>query len=290
MRKLATFAIYTLCILLIGRNLTFLPRINALINTYSTSESLREKVLALTKKEKGSFSVYFEDLRNKSEVKPFGINEQQLHTAASVNKVPIIAVLYNEASRGEINLDDKVVLQEDDIEDYGTGSLRYSEPGGVYSLKTLAKLALQQSDNTAAKVLAQKVGTNTIQKTIAGWGLTQTHIENNKTTPFDMGLLFKKIYRGEVTSPALTKELLGFMTNTDFEDRLPKDLPKDTIVYHKTGDSIGGVHDVGIIRRGEQVFFVGVLTSDIGDKEQETKNIIGSIAHEVLSFLENRSY
>jgi len=282
--------LYSFCILLIGRNLTFLPRIQTLQNISSNSDSLKEKIQEITKKEKGSFSIYFEDLTKKSEVKPFGINEQQLHTAASVNKVPIIAVLYNEAGKGKINLDDKVVLQENDIQDYGTGSLRYSEPGDVYSLKTLARLALQQSDNTAAKVLAQKIGQGTIQKTIAGWGLTQTHMENNKTSTLDMGLLLKKIYRGEVTSPALTKELLGFMTNTDFEDRLPNSLPKDTVVYHKTGDSVGGVHDVGIIKRGDHLFYVGVLTSDIGDKEQETKELIGLIAKEILSFLENRSY
>jgi len=71
------------------------------------------------------------------------------------------------------------------------------------------------------------------------------------------------------------------MTNTLFEDRLPKGLPKDVKIYHKTGDGEGSVHDVGIIEAGDKVYFLGVMTSDIGDAEEETKETIAQISEKV---------
>ena len=209
-------------------------------------------------------------------------------TAASINKVPIVATLYYLNNKGGIDLDEQITLQENDIQDYGTGSLRYQKPGQVYTLRTLARLALQQSDNTAAHILGKKIGTDVIQNTINNWGLTQTNMEENKTSPKDMGLLYQKIRNQEVASEALTKELLGFMKDTEIEDRLPRLLPETAVVYHKTGDAVGNMHDVGIITYKDTVFFLGVLTADIGEDEEKAKTTIAKIAKDSILFYENR--
>ena len=65
----------------------------------------------------------------------------------------------------------------------------------VYSLRNLAKLALKQSDNTAAHVLSLKIGEENVQKLVDSWGLKQTDMVNNKTTVYDMSVLFEKIYK-----------------------------------------------------------------------------------------------
>lgn len=286
MRKIFTVIIFTFVVLLIGRNLTFLPKLTFFSNPKTETLNLKKQIKELIAKEKGSYDVYFFDLNNDKIF--FGINEHEVHTAASVNKLHIVSVLYYLAGEGKVDLDEKITIQENDIQDYGTGGLRYEEPGGVYSFKTLAKLSLQKSDNTAAHVLATKIGMEKIQKTVEGLGLTQTDMVNNKTSLFDMYILLKKIYKGEITSPSLTKELLDFLKDTDIEDRLPILLPKDTIVYHKTGDTVGSIHDVGIVKQDDIEFFVGVMTSDIGDQEEKTKDIIAKIAKKIFEFEVNR--
>lgn len=286
MKKFIVFIIYTIIVLLIGRSLTFLPKIGFISNTKKDTEAVKKDIKQMLDKIPGSYGVYYASLTTDIS---FGINEKQVFTAGSVNKAPIIATLYNFAKNGKIDLDENITLRKKDIQDYGTGSLRYAEPGRVYSLKTLAKIALQQSDNTAAYLIAIRIGEDTIQKTINDWGLTQTDMANNKTSPYDMYLLFAKIYKNEITTPALTKELLGFFTNTDFEDRIPLSLPKDIAVYHKTGDTVGGIHDIGIIEMKEKAFYLGIMTADIGNKEDETKQYIGIIAKKVFGFdLENQ--
>ena|SRR3989344_1303273 len=285
-RKIFTIITFTILMLLIGRNSTFLPRFSFFLNTKNESAALKKQIQEVVRQQTGSYSVYFSNVDDGR--LSFGINENFIHTAASVNKVPIVVTLYYLASQNKINLDEKITVQENDIQDYGTGSLRYEEPGRSYSLKTLAKLTLEQSDNTAAHILAQKIGTDNIHEVIENFGLTQTSMENNKTTLTDMHILFKKIYSGEIANKALTNELLDFLKDTDIEDRIPKLLPEDTVVYHKTGDAVGIIHDVGIVEQSNSAFFVGIMTSDIGNREEETKNAIAKIAKIIFDFNMNK--
>lgn len=235
------------------------------------NESLLSEIKTMTEKVGGSWAIYVYDLKTNQ---GFGINESAIFTAASVNKVHILAVLYFLADKGEVDLDQQITLQASDIQDYGTGSIRYDPPGTTYSLKTLARLMMEKSDNTAAFLLGRQViGFAKIQNLINSWGLTQTDMENNKTSLLDMAKIFTKIYRGEVTTKPLTTEMLGFMDNSDFEDRIPALLPKDIKVYHKTGNEIGNVHDVGIVTLEKSPYLIGVFTADVTDEAQTSQTI-----------------
>lgn len=275
-RKLIGFIVLALFLLILGRNLSFLPQLHFQKNNTS---ALEKKVKDYVANKPGNYGIYFENLNDGSN---FSINSHEIFQAASVNKVPIIAVLYYLDNKGQISLDDKVTIQKSDIQDYGTGSIRYQKPGGSYTLRNLARLSLQQSDNTAAHVIAVKIGKDKIQKIIDSWGMLQTDMANDKTTPYDMSIIFKKIYNGEITNSSKKEELLEFLTKSDFEDRLPLGLPSHATIYHKTGDGEGVVNDVGIIRFEQKLYYLGILTSDIGESENLTKKAIGAVSKMVF--------
>ena len=67
------------------------------------------------------------------------------------------------------------------------------------------------------------------------------------------------------------------MDESDFEERIPKLLPKDVKVYHKTGDEIGFIHDVGIVDLPDKPYYIGVLTSDVKD-EAAVKEAIAQVS------------
>lgn len=245
-------------------------------------ESLRTKIQETVNNRWRNYSVYVKDFNSDFVM---GINETVIFTAASVNKVPIITALYYYAGKGEIDLDKQVTIQAADIQDFGTGSIRYDPPGSTYSIKTLAKLAVEQSDNTAAYVLGNyTVGLEKVQALMNQWGLTQTDMENNKTSNRDIAVLFEKMYKGGITNAASTQEMLAFFKDTDFEDRLPALLPKNTSVYHKIGNEIAIMHDAGIVTDGKTTYYIGVLTSDITD-EEETAKIIAEISKITYEYL-----
>ena len=195
------------------------------------------------------------------------INDTQIYDAASVNKIPILAALYALAGKREIDLDTTITIQANDIQDYGTGVIRYQPPGTTYSIKTLARLMMQKSDNTAAYVLSNHViGLKNIQTLVNGWGLTQTDMNKNTTSNKDMAILVRKLYRAEITDTAHTAEMLSFMKDSDFEARIPRQLPEGVTVYHKIGNQVGVIHDVGIVSDGNTRYYVGFLTSNLTDE------------------------
>src|SRR3989344_4096411 len=282
-RRIATLLIFGVFLIFLGRHMTFLPTINL------SGKDSNEKIVAVlgdsTKDKTGFYSIYYKDLKTGG---AFGIDEKQIQTATSVNKIPIIASLYYLANEApNLSLDEKVTITDTDVQDYGTGSIRYQKMPQVYSLRNLAKLALKDSDNTAAHVLSVRIGQDVIQRLVDDWGLAQTDMVNNQTTAYDMGKLFEMIYKGKITNEANTNELLEFMTDTDFEDRLSKNLPENVKVYHKTGDGEGSIHDVGIIDTGNNVYFLGVMTSDVGEAEQETKDTIAEISEKIYKLVIN---
>lgn len=246
-----------------------------------TEQELLTIIKKRMEKEKGFYSVYIFNIGNNEGL---GINETTILTAASVNKVPILATLYFLAQKGTIDLDTRITLQAGDIQDFGTGVLRYETPGAVYSLKSIAQLLIQKSDNTAGFILGDEIiGLDTIQETMEGWGLQQTDMVQNKTSNKDMALLLTKIYKGQVTNSAYTQEMLGFMKDTDFENRLPRHIPKTVPVYHKIGNEVGIVHDVGIVALPKNPYYIGVMTNDIIDVEH-TEDVIADISKLVFDF------
>ena len=245
-------------------------------------EELVGKIREIINNKSGSYSILVSDFTTNDS---FGINENTVFTGASVNKIEVLAALYFLTDQGEINLDKAITIQQEDIQDYGTGSIRYENPGTVYSIKTLARLMMEKSDNTAAYLIGdQVVGMNKIQNLINQWGLKQTDMINNKTSSTDQEKLLRMMYEGKIAKPALTSEMLDFMNDSDFEDRIPALLPKEINVYHKIGNEIKNTHDVGIVDLPNRPYCIGVFTVDNPD-EQDAIKIIAQISKLVFEYM-----
>lgn len=275
MRRSLILIFYTFFLIILGRNLLFIPTIQVgEKNELKDLQQIRDEIVSYLKDRDGEFNVYFEDLKTEEN---FSIYSNALVTAASVNKLPIVAYLYHLASKDELDLQESIIIQASDIQDYGTGSIRYQEPGQQYTLQALARLSLQESDNTAAHVLTIRLGEENIQAYAYQLGMNSTNIADNDTSARDIGRLLKMLYKNQITSEPLTKELLEYMENTQFEDRISLYLPKELHIYHKTGDGVNFVHDAGIISDGKNDFILVVLSSNVTD-ENQAKETIGHIA------------
>lgn len=246
------------------------------VKSIETQFGVIDQIKKIIDSQTGTYAIYFYDLSTNS---GWGINEKTIITAASVAKLPILAALYYQAEKKEADLDDLVTVQSSDLRD-GTGVLQANE---VYSVKTLARLMMEKSDNTAAHLLGIYLGIDKIQKLVDEWGLGQTVMADNKTSPYDIATLLTKIYRGEIAGRALTDEMMGFMDDSDFEDRLPALLPKDIKVYHKIGTELNSIHDVGIINLAQRPYILGVFTHGISD-EAQTVSTIAKISQVVFDY------
>jgi len=203
---------------------------------------LQKNIKEYLDSQQGVYGVYFLDLKSGQ---TFNINSTRKFIAASTIKVPINLYLYQMYSEGKISLDETITYEECDYEE-GTGDIQYAEFGTEYTLKELSRLSIEASDNVAINMLARYLGYEKIieyRESLVNHTIQQ---DRNVTTPKDMAIYLKVLLDLTQNSPD-THELLDFLLNTEYNDRIPLYLPEDVPVAHKIGNQVEACHDVGIV-------------------------------------------
>jgi beta-lactamase class A len=236
-----------------------------------------EKFKSLTKELSGVYGLYVVNL-NTDET--FGANEDEVFTAASLIKLPVMAAMYSEHEKGNINLDKKYLLKDEDRVG-GSGSVVYKETGTEYSYRELVNLMGQQSDNTAWNVAEKLLKSDFIENYIKEIGMTSTSYETNQTTPRDIGIYFKKLWTGKLIKKSNRDEILKSLTETIYEDLIPKGIT-GTRIAHKYGAEVHVLNDAGIVFGSEP--YVLVIMSK-GVIEEEARNLFPSLSASVHSFV-----
>jgi beta-lactamase class A len=211
----------------------------------------------------GAIGVAAKDLRTGES---YSLGGDQVFDGASTMKLYIVGTLYHMASEEGFNLDAETNIAPSEVQRYGTGGVIATRASRA-SYRELAKRSLHQSDNTAAFVLAERLGRAKIQSLVDEQGLRDTSIERNTTTPADMVRWLELLNANKLANPADTQSMLADMQHTIWEDRITPGVPPEAIVYHKTGDGLdGGQHDAGIVIYRGRTYAVGIYTRQIGDE------------------------
>jgi len=209
----------------------------------------------------------------------YGMMEAEMFQAASLIKLPVIATVFMEAERGTLNLNSTVRLEEEDRVG-GSGSLHLKEIGTKVSYRELVELMGKESDNTAFKMARRALSDAKITSTINRIGMNDTSLEENETTPNDIALFFTKLYEGDLVSSRRARELIDYMTDTVYEDWIPKGIT-EVQVAHKYGREVHVVNDAGIVFSDEP--FVLVIVSK-GVVETEADEAIPELARIVYEY------
>ena len=121
----------------------------------------------------------------------------------------------------------------------------------------------KRSDNAVFSQLVSEFGEAELESYIVGkLGMVNTSISENETTPKEMGDLFKKIYDGK------NEAILGFLTDTIYEEWLTKGVPPGVRVAHKYGREVHVVNDAGVVY-AENPYVVVIMTQGIVEKEAD---------------------
>lgn len=206
----------------------------------------------------GVYALYVVRLDNGSS---YGVNEFEIMQAASLVKLPVMAAFYKEAEEGNIDLGTEYSLKEED-KTGGSGSLEREDAGYSLTYKELIRLMGKESDNTAFSASLRILGEETIDSMIAEIGMTNTSIEKNTTTPYDVGLFFEGLWNTEFLSETSRDELLEFMTDTAYEKWVAAGTPSDIRVAHKYGAELHTLNDAGIVF-AERPFVIVIMSDGV---------------------------
>lgn len=141
-----------------------------------TQVSLQKIIESYVTNIEADFGIYIKHLQTNEEV---NIQGDKLFQTASVMKLPVLATLYEKVYKGEINLQQRIQLTEQDYVP-GSGVFQEMEYGIKPTIKDLATMMIIVSDNLATdKLLKILGGVNPVKETMDRLGLNNIYIKHS---------------------------------------------------------------------------------------------------------------
>ncbi len=257
---------------------------------------LEGEVLNLTKDTKAEISFLMKDLS--FPWKELSFKPEEEFPAASLVKLPLMAVAFKAVAEGKITLEDLVIIERKDITG-GSGIIKSKKIPLKLTFLKLCELSITRSDNTATNKIIDILGFDFINTSFRELGLRHTSLKRkmmdfykrskgieNYTSASDIAFLLEKIYRKRIINEEASETMLCFLRKQTIADRIPKYLPKEVIVAHKTGLEKGIIHDAGIVFSPRGNYVICVLTKGMKDYGK-AKKIIAEMSNLTYNLYQN---
>lgn len=213
--------------------------------------SLKEVVEGAMVDSKGRYGIVIKNLTTKES---YYANEQQVFEPGSLYKLWVMATTLQQIKEGALT-DDQLLTQKIEVlnKKFGIPPEDAELTTGVIEM-TVAQ-ALEQmiaiSHNYAALLLAEKLKNSTITQFLQNQGFRDSHISDTddppQTTPLDIARFYEQLYYQQLIDQESSQQMIDLLKQQQRNEGLPKYLPKDITVAHKTGDIGWFKHDGGII-------------------------------------------
>lgn len=222
------------------------------------------------------------------------INASDIYSAASIIKIPVLIQLFRSIEKGQLTLEDKITLT-DFYRAEGSGGLQYKAENSNWSIDTLARIMITDSDNSATNMLMSQIGSMTdVNSAIRQWGLKDTYVQtwlpdmtgNNKTTSRDIATMLYNIDNNpkflDITSREKIFDYMGHVHNS----RLIKaGLGPGALFMHKTGDIGKMLGDAGIVFTPKGQKYIVVILANRPHNSAAGKDFIVKASSEIYNYL-----
>ncbi len=287
---------------------TILFLLNACQTTTRSTASLREQIQKIVSTKNAMVGVSIIGNNGKDTI---SINGDKHFPMQSVFKFHIALAVLSEVDKGKFSLDQNIKIEKKDLLPDLYSPLREKYPDGVtLSLGEILEYTVSLSDNVGCDLLLRLLGgPKVVENYFLQNDIKDIAIEVNEeeqqsnwdlqfknwTTPCAANETLLKFYNSK--QRLLSKTSYDFIwkamrETTTGEGRLKAQLPKGTIIAHKTGTSgankdgvSAAVNDIGIIfLPNGDYFFITVLVTDSKENAATNEKIIADIAKATWDF------
>src|SRR5215510_2365175 len=193
-----------------------------------TQQSLDDQVKPIVASFKGKVSLF---AKNLDTGETYALNPDERVRTASTIKIAVMIEAFARVAEGKVKWTDEVVLTKEKKVS-GSGILFELSDGLKLTLRDAVNLMMILSDNTATNLVLDVLTTDAVNARMESLGFKQIKImrkvgsggesaagkdpENKKyglgmATPREMVLVMEKLERGEIVSPAVSKEMIELM-------------------------------------------------------------------------------
>ncbi|MDH7527039.1 MAG: class A beta-lactamase-related serine hydrolase [Ignavibacteria bacterium] len=257
---------------------------------------LKEKLESEIQASKGTFAVAFKEINN--DANQLLINGDEVFHAASTMKTAVMVEVFKQAILGKVSLDDSLLVRNEfkSIVDGSVFSLDVKADGDdqIYSLigkkrriYDLVYDMITVSSNLATNLLIDLVSPANVTKTMEEYDLHGIKVLrgvedikayelglNNTVTATDLMKLYELISTNKILTDRSCEEMIKILLDQKFNEKIPKYLPDNVKVAHKTGSISKVEHDSGVIFLPDgRKYVLVVLSKDLDNNEKGIETI-----------------
>jgi len=260
-------------------------------------------------KVEGNFAFAFKIVG--SEVNSILINEKEMFHAASTMKTPVMIEAFKQDANGVIYLQDSLIVKNSfkSIVDGSEFSLDINRDSGDKAYEMIGKKdtyynlvydMIINSSNLATNIVIEKLDAKNVMKTMDELGAKSIKVLrgvedmkafdaglNNETNANDLMILFEKIAEGNAVNPHADSIMTEILLEQNHNDMIPKYLPHEVKVAHKTGGISGVLHDSGIVFLPNGKKYVLVILSKNITSVPQTAEMMAEISKIIYDYVNN---
>ena len=273
---------------------------------FNDFDILENKISNLIKSHKGTFAVALKSLDDGNTIL---INENEIFHAASTMKTPVMIELFKKKYNGEISFEDSLQIKNEfksivDGSKFALSSfddsdeIIYKKLGKYVSIRELISAMITKSSNFGTNLLIDYINVKNVNKTMRDMGAENINVLrgvgdlkafdkdlNNTTSAKDLLVIYEKLAMGSLINPSTSNEMVEILKNQVYKDIIPKYLPDNVKVAHKTGWISGVRHDSGIVFLENGKKYVLILLSKNLDDDIEGAEFLAKISLEIFNHL-----
>ena len=210
------------------------------------------------------------------------INANEMYPAASIIKLPVLVRMFKSIEANQFTIYDEMTMTEP-YRSSGSGNLQYSQAGRNYTMDYLAKIMIQDSDNTSTNMIMSKLGgMDDVNIGLRDWGISKTYVRTwlpdlagtNKTTAADMAKLLYNLDNPGFLNINSREYIIDYMSHVKNDRLIQAGLGEGALFIHKTGDIGTMLGDAGIVFAPNGKKYIVVILAKRPHKSYQGKEFI----------------
>lgn len=253
-----------------------------------SNKLLLSQIQELLQGTKGSYAIVVKGIHTNDAI---FLNEHKKYPTGSLYKLWVMNTVYDLLDEQKLSLDEEL---SDDIKnlnsffDISTDEAELTEGQITLTIGQALESMITISHNYAAFLLTKKISLSEITLNLRKNGFFESSISTEEqpplTTAHDIASFYEKLYKGTLSSPIATENMIGLLKKQKINSKLPKYLPENVQVAHKTGEIRSYSHDAGIVYSPSGPYIIVVLTDTDDPMQAEEK--IAEISKAVYDFFQ----
>lgn len=218
--------------------------------------------------------------------------------AGSTIKVPVLMELFRKSAEGEIDLDEAYTIRPEDTVG-GSGVLQNLDGEVTLSLRNLAILMINVSDNIATNLCIDRAGMNDVNAMLRDIGCRETVLRRkmidwkaaaegreNLSTAREMVRWLEVLHLGKWETRRLCEEIMAVLRKPKTSP-IREAVPPGISLVSKTGGLEGVRCEVALVEQRRRPYILGIMTAFgiDGDNSEVITELAGTV-HDYLGGLE----